>query len=169
MDLTITPATAAYDHRGPVHAVWDDDLAAGYIVHTGTSPASTRHGVTPRWRVKSAGAGVHFTGGEHDTAQAAAAEIIAARAADPALTADHTGLTGAQRTVLDIAGRGYPPGGREAAARAELGVSIWSWAQMLHALLDRPEAHAYAPAAVEHHRRVAAARAAVHDRRVTAA
>lgn len=64
-------------------------------------------------------------------------------------------LTRMEQQVLDLAGRTYRfPGSKESAIRAELELSSVRFHQVLMALLDRPEALAYAPVTVHRLRRL---------------
>lgn len=55
-------------------------------------------------------------------------------------------LTDDERLILDIAGRHYKySSSRDQAARDELGITAIRYSQRLNALVERPEAMAYAP------------------------
>ncbi|MBN8883575.1 MAG: DUF3263 domain-containing protein [Salana multivorans] len=72
-----------------------------------------------------------------------------------------TGLSEREREMLDFESRPHRLGGaKEAALRAEFGVNETSYNQVLNALLDRPDALAYAPVVVNRLRRLRDARAA---------
>jgi hypothetical protein len=59
-------------------------------------------------------------------------------------------LTDTDRRVLDFAGKTFRhPGQREAAIRAEFGVSAVCYHQILNSLIDRPEAQLHAPVLVK--------------------
>jgi hypothetical protein len=68
-------------------------------------------------------------------------------------------LTDTDRALLDFAGRWYRyPGAQEQAMRDELGLSATSYWRRVNALIDRPDALAYAPTTVARLRRLRAAR-----------
>lgn len=64
-------------------------------------------------------------------------------------------LTDADRALLDFAGRWYRhPGAMQQAALDELGLTPTTYWARVNALLDRPEAAAYAPTTVARLRRL---------------
>jgi hypothetical protein len=73
-------------------------------------------------------------------------------------------LTDAERALLDFAGRWYRyPGAQEQAMRDELGISATTYWQRVNALIDQPDALAYAPTTVKRLRRLRAARLAARS------
>jgi hypothetical protein len=75
-------------------------------------------------------------------------------------------LTGAERALLDFAARWYRyPGAQEQAMRDELGLSATTYWRRVNALIDRPEALAYAPTTVKRLRRLRAERLAARSAR----
>ncbi|MFF2847032.1 DUF3263 domain-containing protein [Streptomyces sp. NPDC058001] len=69
------------------------------------------------------------------------------------------GLSGRQRAVLALEGRGWPaPGAKERAIREELGLAPVRYYQILNALLDDRRALEHAPVTVNRLRRVREAR-----------
>jgi len=67
-------------------------------------------------------------------------------------------LSDLQRAVLDVEARWWRhAGAKEAHVKAELGLGPIRYYQVLNALLDDPEALAYAPVAVNRLRRLRAA------------
>lgn len=66
-------------------------------------------------------------------------------------------LTGIDKAIIDFAGRWYRyPGAQEQAMRDELGLSATSYWRKVNALIDRPEAAAYASATVHRLQRMRA-------------
>lgn len=67
-----------------------------------------------------------------------------------------TGLSSADRAILDFAGRRFSsPGAHAAAVRDEFGMSVTRHWQRIGALLDDEEAIAYSPVVVNRLRRIA--------------
>ena len=68
-------------------------------------------------------------------------------------------LTDRERQVLDFAGLTWRhDGNRDMAIREDFGLSATRYYQLLHGLLDRPEALAYAPVTVKRLQRLRAER-----------
>lgn len=65
-------------------------------------------------------------------------------------------LTDEEKALLDFEGQGWwkYPGAKETAVREQLGLSATRYYQRLNALIDRPEALAYAPLLVRRLRRL---------------
>lgn len=158
MDLIIRRSDRYTDPFGDVFTVSnsDRDELGRLVLH---APTPTRR--YEQWTVVFAGIGVAVPPHprtRYDSAPEAAAAVMAIRADSPALVVDHTGLTGAERTVLDIATEHIETekfdalGQRMNAIHNLLGCSDTRWAQLLRHLLDRPAAHAYAPETVNTYR-----------------
>ena len=68
-------------------------------------------------------------------------------------------LTDLEKRILDFGGKTWRhDGNRDMAIREDFGLSATRYYQLLHGLLDRPEALAYAPATVKRHQRLRAQR-----------
>lgn len=78
-------------------------------------------------------------------------------------------LSDTEKNILDFEQQHWKyAGAKEAAIREQFGVSLTRHTQRLNALLDRPEALAYAPATVKRLRRLRDARRAVRSSLLTA-
>lgn len=145
MGHNIVRCTIVRDMRGPVWAVMQPDglTWAGLLVHQ-------RHG--EGWIVLDAGPGVLLPRERrevHASADAAADQLLDLRANSLMLRADDSGLLGYERLALAIAERDYPATGElHQAVHDELGISEVRYRRLLVHLSERPEAHAYAPAAM---------------------
>lgn len=113
------------------------------------------------WRIEKA------KDNTHRQVEAAVTAYIAAHPVEPQQEQDQPEprpLTYPERRVLDFANRRFHnAGSREQAIRDEFGYSATRYFQALGALIDRPEALAYAPLTVYRLRRIRAARQARTD------
>lgn len=149
-NTTITDAAArgeAYDVRGA------DGLRIGMLSRGELG-----------WRIFSAGPGVPFDQYTFhprvEAALQALLDTVKAQTADGVLAVDESGLTRHQRNILDFMEKYATSSRRKAVIWQLFEMSETKFMQQFNALLNDPNALAYAPALVNRHRRLRETRAA---------
>lgn len=136
----------------------------------GVKVGTISHG-EPGWTVFSAGWGVPVDRNEiHKCRDTAVTALVAARAAasEPGgvLAVDESGLTGHQRAAIDMM-RKYAmssPARRKAIIWDEFDMTATEFYSEWNALLDNPDALAYAPTVINRHRRIRGQKKAARTR-----